>query len=125
MKIKTLEKIVIAEIILFLGLIVLTIINKKYILLVIDIPIEIMLIINYIKNIKPYKIKIRIYNNGELVQVNGTKNISLFDIVMGICTLIEPILQQTDLTVDEFLQKVGKTYKSKKGYKDYMKKFKD
>lgn len=90
-----------------------------------DIPIEIMLIINYIKNIKPYKIKIRIYNNGELVQVNGTKNISLFDIVMGICTLIEPILQQADLTVDEFLQKVGKTYKSKKGYKDYMKKFKD
>lgn len=125
MKIKTLEKIVIAEIILFLGLIVLTIINKKYILLVMNIPIEIMLIINYIKNIKPYKIKIRIYNNGELVQVNGTKNISLFDIVIGICTLIEPILQQTDLTVDEFLQKVGKTYKSKKGYKDYMKKFKD
>lgn len=125
MKIKALEKIVIAEIILFLGLIVLTIVNKKYILLVMDIPIEIMLIINYIKNIKPYKIKIRIYNNGELVQVNGTKNISLFDIVIGICTLIEPILQQTDLTVDEFLQKVGKTYKSKKGYKDYMKKFKD
>ena len=125
MKIETLEKIVIAEIILFLGLIVLTIVNKKYILLVMDIPIEIMLIINYIKNIKPYKIKIRIYNNGELVQVNGTKNISLFDIVIGICTLIEPILQQTDLTVDEFLQKVGKTYKSKKGYKDYMKKFKD
>lgn len=125
MKIKTLEKIVIAEIILFLGLIVLTIVNKKYILLVMDIPIEIMLIINYIKNIKPYKIKIRIYNNGELVQVNGTKNISLFDIVMGICTLIEPILQQTDLTVDEFLQKVGKTYKSKKGYKDYIKKFKE
>lgn len=125
MKIKALEKIVIAEIILFLGLIVLTIVNKKYILLVMDIPIEIMLIINYIKNIKPYKIKIRIYNNGELVQVNGTKNISLFDIVMGICTLIEPILQQTDLTVDEFLQKVGKTYKSKKGYKDYMKKFKE
>lgn len=125
MKIKTLEKIVIAEIILFLGLIVLTIINKKYILLVMDIPIEIMLIINYIKNIKPYKIKIRIYNNGELVQVDSTKNISLFDIVIGICTLIEPILQQTDLTVDEFLQKVGKTYKSKKGYKDYMKKFKD
>lgn len=57
MKIKTLEKIVIAEIILFLGLIVLTIVNKKYILLVMDIPIEIMLIINYIKNIKPYKIK--------------------------------------------------------------------
>lgn len=125
MKIKTLEKIVIAEIILFLALIVLTIVNKKYILLVMDIPIEIMLIINYIKNIKPYKIKIKIYNNGELVQVNGTKNISLFDIVMGICTLIEPILQQTDLTVDEFLQKVGKTYKDKQKFKQYTKKFKD
>lgn len=125
MKTKTLGKVVIAEIILLLAVMVLAIVNKRYILLVMDIPIEIMLIINYIKNIKPYKIKIKIYNDGELVQVNGTKNMSLFHIIMGICTLIEPILQQTDLTVDEFLQKIGKTYKSRKIYKDYMKKFKD
>lgn len=125
MKTKTLEKVVIAEIILLLAVMVLAIVNKRYILLVMDIPIEIMLIINYIKNIKPYKIKIKIYNDGELVQVNGTKNMSLFCIVMGICTLITPILQQTDFTVDEFLQKVGETYKGKQKFKQYTKKFKD
>lgn len=109
MRLKSEAKIIQIEILILIGLLILSILINNKITIILNSGLLVVLIIDYMINYKPKKIVIRIYKDYQ-INLQGDKNINVGSLLNIMAMILNIIEKNTSFNVEKIINDMKETY---------------